>query len=59
MPEIIEKALNMAIIATNAEKKEKVLTREARGSNTNVFTVGGSREGIPVRRYDRPQGKYR
>jgi len=54
MPETIEKALNMAIIPTNAEKEEKVLTREARGSNTNVFTVGGSREGIPVRRYGRP-----
>jgi hypothetical protein len=53
MPETIQKSLNTAIIATNAEKEEKMLTREARGANVNVFTVGGRCGGKPVRRHDR------
>jgi hypothetical protein len=41
MPENIDKALNMAIIVTNAEKEEKASTREDRGTNARVFTSKG------------------
>jgi len=34
MPENIDKALNMAIVATNAEKEEKASVREDRGTNS-------------------------
>lgn len=54
MPETIDKTLNMAITATNAEKKEKASAREERGSSAKVFTVGGNRGVIPVRRNERP-----
>lgn len=47
MPENIDKALNMAIVATNAEKEEKVLGKEERGMNVRVFAVGGNRSRIP------------
>jgi hypothetical protein len=40
MPKTIDKALNMAIIATNADKEEKVSVRDDWGSNIRVFTVG-------------------
>jgi hypothetical protein len=45
------KALNMAIVATNAEKEEKALVREDRGTSAKVFTVRGGRGGIPGNRY--------
>jgi hypothetical protein len=50
MPENIDKALNMAIVATNAEREEKASSREDRGTSTRVFTVGGSRGGTPRNR---------
>jgi hypothetical protein len=43
IPEIIDKALNMAIIATKAEKEEKASVREDWGTSARVFTVEGSR----------------
>jgi len=60
MPGKIDKALNMAIIATNAEREEKAFSREDRGISTKVFTVGGSREDTPggtYQRYDGPRGR--
>lgn len=39
MPETIEKALNMASVATNAGKKEKATVRDERGTSFRVFTV--------------------
>jgi hypothetical protein len=48
MPDNIDRALNMAITATNAEKEEKaLLNRIDRGPNVRVFTVGGSRGNAP------------
>ena len=44
MPGNIDKALNMAIIATNAEREEKLMSREDRGVSARVFVVGGNRE---------------
>jgi hypothetical protein len=64
MPDNVDKALNMAIVATTAEKEEKAIGRDDRGSSTKVFAVGGSRESIPENRsdnsYDRPypRGRY-
>ena len=66
MPDNIDKALNMAIVATNAEKEEKASSREDRGTSAQVFTVGGSRGGIPGNRYEnryenkyeRPRGRF-
>jgi len=43
MPETIDKAFNMAIVATNAEKEEKASGQEDRGPSAKVFTVGSSR----------------
>ena len=60
MPENIDKALNMAIIATNAEREEKVLTRDDRGTSTRVFAVGGSRGNNPGgSRHGQPRGRFR
>ena len=57
MPRNIDKALNMAIIATNAEKDEKPLfNREHWGPNVRVFTVGGSRGNVPGHNYNRYEG---
>jgi len=58
MPENIEKALNMATIATNAEKEERNSARENRGTSAKVFTVGGNRGDIRDSRYGKPRGKF-
>jgi hypothetical protein len=58
MPETIEKALNMTIIATNVEKEEKVSTQEDRGTNAIVFTMAGSRGVMLGKRRDKPRGKF-
>jgi hypothetical protein len=39
MPGTIDKALNMAIVATTAEIEERSSAREDRGNNARVFTV--------------------
>ena len=61
MPDNIDKALNMAIIATNAKKEERVLGREDRGTSAKVFMVGGNHVGIPGNRtgnkYENPGEK--
>jgi hypothetical protein len=51
MPENIDKALNMAIIATNAEKEEKASAPEDRETNARVFKVVCSRGCIPGNKY--------
>jgi hypothetical protein len=43
MPINIDRALNVAMIATNAEKEEKASVRGDRGSNYRVFAVRGNR----------------
>jgi len=53
----IDKALNMAIVATNAEKEEKASGRDDRGTSVRVFTLGGSRGGIPENRDEKHRGK--
>jgi hypothetical protein len=67
MPSNLDKALNMAMIATNAEKEEKASVREDRGINYRVFAVGGNRgEEAPGNRarnsmgyrYENPWGKF-
>jgi hypothetical protein len=58
MPETIDKALNMAIIATNAEKEEKASVRKDRGTNARVFAVGGDRGSGQYRRYDKPRNRF-
>ena len=56
MPGKIDKALNMAIIATNAEREEKAFSREDRGISAKVFTVGGRRESTPGETHQRYEG---
>jgi len=46
MPENINKDLNMAIVATKAEKKMSLI-KEDRGIRARVFTVRKSRGGTP------------
>jgi len=61
MPDNIDKTLNVAIIATNAEREEKALVQEDRGTNVRVFAVGGNRGGTPgnnYQRYEGPRGKF-
>jgi len=58
MPDNIDKALNMAVVATNAEKEEKVANKDDRGVNVRVFTVRGSRGNTPGNRYGNPRGKF-
>jgi hypothetical protein len=58
MPDNIDKALNMAIVVTNAKREEKALVREDQGTNARVFTVGGSRGGTLGNRYERSRGKF-
>jgi hypothetical protein len=57
MPKTIDKALNMAMIATNAEKEEKASVRDDRGTSAKVFAVGGSCEGSESSRYSKHRGK--
>jgi hypothetical protein len=58
MPDNIDKALNMAIVATKAEREEKALSRDDRVANSRVFTVGGSRGGAPGTGYEKPRGRF-
>jgi hypothetical protein len=44
MPETIDKALNMAITATTADKEDRAVVREDRGMTRHVFAVGETRE---------------
>jgi len=55
MTGIIDKALNMAIVAINAEKEERDSAREDRGNNARVFTVGGTRGNPRYDRYRKPR----
>jgi hypothetical protein len=57
MPGNIDGALNMAIVATNAEREEKALGREERGTSAKVFTVGGNRDNTQGNKYVKPRGK--
>jgi len=57
MPETVDKALNMAIVATNAEKEERNSAREDRGTIAKVFTVGGTHGNTRDDRYKKPRGK--
>jgi hypothetical protein len=54
MPMTLDKALNMAMVATCAEQEDKATGREER--EAKVFAGGGSREDTPGRNYDRPWG---
>jgi hypothetical protein len=58
MPETIDKALNMAIIATNDEREEKALVQENRGMSTKIFAVGGNRKNTVNNRYGNSSNKY-
>jgi len=58
MPENIDRALNMAVIATNAEKEERALGTVDRGNNARVFAVGGNHGDTPRNRYEKPRGKF-
>ena len=58
MPDNIDKTLNMAMVATNAEREERVSTREDQGSNMRVFTAVGSREGTLGNNYGGSRGKF-
>ena len=57
MAETIEKTLNMAIIATNAEKEEKASARDDLGTGARIFAVGGSRQSNESSRYGKSRGK--
>jgi len=57
MSENIDRALNMAIITTNAEKEERALGKEDRGKTAQVFTVRSSRVSTPVSRDKERRGK--
>ena len=58
MPDTIDKAMNMAIIATHADTEDRALQREDRGVNRRVFGVRGDREETPLRNDSRPRGKF-
>ena len=50
----------MAIIATNAEREERALTRDDRGTSTRVFAVGGNRgNNTGGSRHGQPRGRNR
>jgi len=53
MPDNIDKALNIAIVATNAEREEASV-RGDRGTIARVCTVGGSSGGTQGNRYETP-----
>jgi len=55
MPGTIDKALNMAIVATTAETEEHSSAREDRGNNARVFTVGGTRGNPRYDKYRKPR----
>jgi hypothetical protein len=55
MSDTIDKALNMAIIATNADKEDRTSQREDRGQNRQVFAVGGNRNLVGIMD---PEKKY-
>jgi hypothetical protein len=58
MPETVDKALNMAIIVTNAEKEEKSSVQENWGRSTKVFVVGCNRGNTPNIRYSNNGNRY-
>jgi hypothetical protein len=58
MPETVDKALNKAIVATNADKEERMLLCEDQGTSKQVFMVGGSHENIPFKKNEEPLGKF-
>ena len=55
MPDTIDKALNMAIVAMNADREDRA-SREDREANRQVFAVGGNREDTPFGRRDKLGG---
>jgi hypothetical protein len=57
MPDTIDKALNMAIIAMNAEKEDGASQRQNREVNKRVIVLGGGYEKTLHRKSDRPRGK--
>lgn len=53
-PETIDKALNMAVIATNAEREGKASVTDDRGMSARVYAVGCSREVGGSSRFETP-----
>jgi hypothetical protein len=49
MPDTIDKALNMAIIVTNADNESGRSCDGGAAENRRVFAVAGSREDTPFR----------
>ena len=48
----------MVIVATNAEREEKALGREERGTSAKVFTVGGNRDTTQGNKNVKPRKKF-
>jgi hypothetical protein len=64
MPDTVERALNMAIVATDVETFEREGDRDERASKQKVFTVRGGRGNLQGPSVWRPrnksqEGKYR
>jgi hypothetical protein len=57
MPGTIDKALNMAIVATNAERAERDHDRDERGPKQRMFAVRGNRGNFQGRAVWSPQNK--
>ena len=57
MPDTLEKALNMAVVATNVETNERNNNQNDRASRQNVFAVRGDREKLQGPSVWNPQRK--
>lgn len=57
MPDTVERALNIAIVAATADREERMSFQETRGQGKRVFAIVGNREHTPVMNGKGPQGK--
>jgi hypothetical protein len=57
MPGTIDKAVNMAIVATNAERAERDQEKDERETRQSVFAVGGNRGNFQGRTVWNPRNK--
>jgi len=58
MPDTVDRALNIAIIAATVDREEHVSFHETKGQGKRVFAIGGNHDGTPMMHDKSTQRKF-
>ena len=57
MPDTVQKALNIALVAAAVDHEERLSFQETRGLGKEIFAVGGNRENTAIMHNKYSRGK--